>query len=137
MLFLWQGQKDLVSPAGSVGASASQRSPPETRAPRHAPRASASSRLYSTKNKNGYHSVTVLFLAGAEGHARFTGCILVGRCFATAPDSDFGAKNSSLNCFLHAPHPLGVQALLYYTLFHKQKNHPIGWFLVFGRGRRT
>lgn len=32
----WQGQKDLVSPAASVGASASQRSPPETRAPRHA-----------------------------------------------------------------------------------------------------
>ena len=28
------------SPAGSVGASASQRSPPETRTPQHAPRAS-------------------------------------------------------------------------------------------------
>ena len=28
---LGRGQKDLVSPAGSVGASASQRSPPETR----------------------------------------------------------------------------------------------------------
>jgi len=34
--FLWQGHKDLVSPAGSVGASASQRSPTETRTPRHA-----------------------------------------------------------------------------------------------------
>ena len=32
----WQGQKGSISPAGSVGASASQRSPPETRTPRHA-----------------------------------------------------------------------------------------------------
>ena len=40
MLTNMAGQKDLFSPAGSVGASASQRSPPETRTPRHAPRAS-------------------------------------------------------------------------------------------------
>ena len=42
VFYFWQGQKDLVSPVGSVGASATswQRSPPETRTPRHAPRAS-------------------------------------------------------------------------------------------------
>ncbi len=63
------------------------------------------------------------FLAGAEGHACFTGCVLGGRCFATAPASDFGAKNNSPNCFLYAPHPLGLQVLLL-LYFSKTKNHP-------------
>lgn len=47
-LYQWQGQKDLVSPAGSVGASALRaESPPETRTPQHAPRASESKSFYS------------------------------------------------------------------------------------------
>ena len=59
-VFFWQGQKGSFSPAGSVGASATQRSPPETRTPRHAPRASDSSLFYTqTKNKNGHLAVSV------------------------------------------------------------------------------
>ena len=60
-------------------------------------------------------------MAGAEGHACFTGYVIGGRCFATAPASDFGAKNSSLNCFLHAPHPLGLQVLLFFTFAQTKK----------------
>ena len=67
MLFLWQGQKDLVSPAGSVGASASQRSPPETRAPRHAPRASDSNRFTFLHKQKTTLLGGFLFMAGAEG----------------------------------------------------------------------
>ena len=37
-----RGRRARFSPVGSVGASASQRSPLETRTPRHAPRASGS-----------------------------------------------------------------------------------------------
>ena len=43
---------------------------------------------------------------------------------------DEQSKNSP-NCFLYAPHPLGVQALLL-LYFSKTKNHPIGWFRVYG-----
>ena len=64
--FFWQGQKDLVSPVGSVGASASQRSPPETRAPRHAPHASDTKRICYTKRKRPPYGDR-FFLAGAEG----------------------------------------------------------------------
>jgi len=56
----------LVSPAGSVGASASQRSPPETRTPRHAPRAVNPTHLHKLKRKRAVKRL-FSFLAGAEG----------------------------------------------------------------------
>ncbi|MBQ3128803.1 MAG: hypothetical protein IJC13_07185 [Clostridia bacterium] len=37
------------------------------------------------------------------------GCVLGDRRDATVPASDFGAENSSMNCFLDAPHPLGLR----------------------------
>ena len=65
------GQKDLISPAGSVGASASQRSPPETRTPRHAPRASDSSVLFNEKEKR--HHICDVFFYGRGRRARTLG----------------------------------------------------------------
>ena len=62
----WQGQKDLVSPPGSVGASASQRSPPETRAPRHAPHASDSQNHLLYKKENSHLLMTVSFWQGQK-----------------------------------------------------------------------
>ena len=50
-------------------------------------------------------SFKAFVLAGAEGHACFTGCVLGGRCFATALASDFGAKNSSLYSSLFPSKP--------------------------------
>ena len=65
---LWQGQKDSSRlSARSVLLHFVQRSPPETRTPRHAPRASESNRFTQCQNKNGHLSVTVSVLAGAEG----------------------------------------------------------------------
>ena len=63
------GQKDLVSPAGSVGPG---RSPPGCRPPRHALRRAqpclvAESLCALTKNREASIVLASLFLAGAEG----------------------------------------------------------------------
>ena len=61
----WQGQKDLVSPAGSVGASA-LRAEVSTGDPHPSTRSAClGSRFVSAKN--GHLSASVSFLAGAEG----------------------------------------------------------------------
>ena len=73
---LWQGQKDLSRLlARSVLLHFVQRSPPETRTPRHAPRASESNRFTQCQNKNGHLSVTVSVLAGAEGFVSPVGSV--------------------------------------------------------------
>ena len=54
-------------------------------------------------------------MAGAEGHARYTGCVLVDRYFVTVLVSDFGAKNSSPNCFLNAPTVLKEIKFIFYV----------------------
>ena len=66
---LWQGQKDLVSPAGSVGPG---RSPPGCRPPRHAPQAGLRAHLVAKSyrtltKKSGIADAIPDFLAGAEG----------------------------------------------------------------------
>ena len=66
---LWQGQKDLVSAAASVGPG---RSPPGCRPPRHALRGAqpclvAESLCALTKNREASIVLASLFLAGAEG----------------------------------------------------------------------
>ena len=48
-------------------------------------------------------------LVQKKGHACNASCVLGGRCFCNSTAPDFGAKNSSPNCFLNAPHPLRVQ----------------------------
>ena len=40
-------------------------------------------------------------------------CVLGDRRFATVPASDFVVKNSPPDCFLNAPHPLGVQKYVF------------------------
>ena len=84
------------------------------------PWSSSPSSFVLFQNKNHPRSDGFV-LAGAEGHACFTGYVLGDRCFATVPASDFGAKNNSPNCFLHAPHPLGLQVLILLYFFTNKK----------------
>ncbi len=62
---------DPFSPAGSVSASASQRCPPDTRTPRHAPRASKIKSFTQTKKKKSRK--TTLFLFGRGRRIRTLG----------------------------------------------------------------
>ena len=64
---------------------------------------SGSSPNFIAKTKNGHHTASVLFLAGAEGLAAcFALLWLADRCRATVPGSPLLAKNSPQDCFLNA-----------------------------------
>ena len=74
---LWQGQKgSILGLPTSVGASASQRSPQETRTPRHAPRTS-SSWLCCLLTKKKDTAFAMSFWQGQKG-SNFSPIVLLG-----------------------------------------------------------
>ena len=119
-LFFGRGRRARLSPDGSVGASASQRSPQEIHTPRRATRASGS-RLccFSEKRKDTAYAMS--FWQGQKGSILALRCSVIrgSRC---PQDID------SL--------PLLLRAHLASAFFEKNKRHYKST-VIFGRGRRA
>ena len=125
--FLWQGQKGSVSPAGSVGASASQRSPPETRTPRHVTRAVRSSHLHKRKRKKSRKNDSFPFWQGQKDSTVCFGFALHTYRSTTQILTNFGtrrpllSKNDTLYHFLNAKTLTGSNP----NIISKQKNNSL------------
>ena len=88
---------------------------------------SGSSPNFIAKTKNGHHTASVLFLAGAEGLAAcFALLWLADRCRATVPGSSLLAKNSPQDCFLDA------QTLSGSSPYRKKEPHFCDSFILAG-----
>ncbi len=120
---LWQRQKDSSRlSARTVLLHFVQRSPPETRTPRHASRASESNRFTQCQNKNGHLSVTVSVLAGAEGLSRLSARSVLLHFVQRSPSETRTPR--------HAPRAECSNFPI------KQKETSRRCLFLFGRGRR-